>query len=97
MVGVLVVELPLLDSELAVPADSAELPLSGFFASVAVAEVPPEPPLKSVTYQPEPFNWNPAAVTCFLNSGLPQEGQTVRIGSDIFCKTSLAKPQSLQR
>src|SRR5450755_326932 len=21
---------------------------------------------KSVTYQPEPFNWNPAAVTCFL-------------------------------
>lgn len=25
----------------------------------------PEPPfLKSVTYQPDPFNWKPAAVTC---------------------------------
>jgi hypothetical protein len=27
------------------------------------------PPLKSVTYQPEPLSWKPAAVTCFLNAG----------------------------
>lgn len=35
------------------------------------AESPPEPedflspPRKSVTYQPEPLSWKPAAVTCF--------------------------------
>jgi len=51
-------------------------------------------PLKSVAYQPEPFNWNPAAVSCFLNEGWAQEGQTSRGASDIFCNTSLANPQA---
>jgi hypothetical protein len=51
------------------------------------------PPLKSVAYQPEPFSWNPAAVTCFLNDGLEQDGQTSSGASDIFCSTSLANPQ----
>ena len=43
---------------------------------------------KSVTYQPDPLSWNPAAVTCFLKLGVPQVWQTVNSGSDIFCKTS---------
>ena len=43
---------------------------------------------KSVTYQPDPLSWNPAAVTCFLKLGVPQVGQTVNSGSEIFCKTS---------
>ena len=32
----------------------------------AAAEVAPAlpPPRKSVTYQPDPLSWNPAAVTC---------------------------------
>jgi hypothetical protein len=50
-------------------------------------------PLKSVAYHPDPLSWNPAAVTCFLNSGLLQEGQTSSGASDIFCNTSLANPQ----
>jgi len=52
---------------------------------------------KSVTYQPEPFNWKPAAVTCFLNVALPQLGHSVSGASDIFCNTSLAKPHASQR
>jgi hypothetical protein len=52
---------------------------------------------KSVTYHPVPFNWKPAAVNCFLKVDLPQLGQSVSTGSDIFCKTSLANPQSSQR
>jgi len=50
-------------------------------------------PLKSVAYQPDPLSWNPAAVSCFLNEGLLQEGQTSSGASDIFCSTSLANPQ----
>jgi hypothetical protein len=53
------------------------------------------PPRKSVTYQPEPLSWKPAAVTCLTYVGLPQAGQTVRGASDIFCSTSSAWPQVL--
>jgi hypothetical protein len=66
----------------------------------AGAEVPPEPelpPRKSVTYQPVPFNWKPAAVNCFLKLGCLHSGQSVKGASDIFCNTSLAKPQAWQR
>jgi hypothetical protein len=49
--------------------------------------------LKSVTYQPEPFNWKPAAVSCFLKVGWLQDGQISNNGSDVFCNTSLANPQ----
>jgi hypothetical protein len=52
---------------------------------------------KSVTYQPVPLSWNPAAVNCFLKVLLEQAGQSVNGASDIFCNTSLAKPQSSQR
>ncbi len=37
----------------------------------------------------------PAAVTCLTKAGWPQEGQTFNGASDIFCNTSLAKPQWL--
>ncbi|MEN3291899.1 MAG: hypothetical protein V7642_1152 [Burkholderiales bacterium] len=60
-------------------------------------EAPPEPPRKSVTYQPLPFSWKPAAVNCFLNEDWLQDGHSVRGASDIFCSTSLAKPQASQR
>ena len=66
-------------------------------APVAVADAPPLPPRKSVTYQPEPFSWKPAAVTCLLKLSAPQAGQVVSGASDIFCSTSLAWPQALQR
>ena len=47
-------------------------------AVLAEAAAAPLPPLrKSVTYQPEPFNWKPAAVSCFLNVAAPQAGQSV--------------------
>jgi len=62
-------------------------------ASAAGAAAPPEPPLKSVAYQPEPLSWKPAAVSCFENVALPQVGQSVNGASEIFCKTSLAWPQ----
>jgi hypothetical protein len=67
-------------------------------AAVAVALAFPVPLLrKSVTYQPVPLSWNPAAVNCFLKVLLEQAGQSVNGASDIFCNTSLAKPQSSQR
>eukprot|EP01041_Mallomonas_annulata_P016852 gene16853-34987_t len=43
------------------------------------------PPLKSVAYQPVPLSWKPAAVSCFLNEGLPHDRQTVSTGSEIVC------------
>ena len=84
---------------------SADLALSPLGASVLLSGLasvlasppslaPPElPPRKSVTYQPEPLSWKPAAVTCLAKAGLPQAGQSVKGGSDIFCKKSLAWPQ----
>ncbi len=53
--------------------------------------------LKSVAYQPEPFNWNPAAVNIFWNVSLPQLVQMVSRGSLTFCRNSFWNPQSLQR
>ena len=53
-----------------------------------------EPPLrKSVTYQPDPLSWKPAAVSCFLKVAAPQAGQSVSGSAEIFCNTSLAWPQ----
>ncbi len=52
---------------------------------------------KSVTYQPLPLSWKPAAVTCFFMAGLPQDSQSVSGASEIFCRISLAKPQASQR
>ena len=43
---------------------------------------------KSVTYQPDPLSWNPAAVTCLRNPGSPQDGHTTRGASEIFCRAS---------
>jgi len=57
----------------------------------------PPLPRKSVTYQPEPLSWKPAAVTCFWYVLCPHSGQTVKTGSDIFCSTSCACPQALHR
>jgi len=62
-------------------------------AAAAGAAVPPEPPLKSVAYQPEPLSWKPAAVSCLENVALPHSGQSVSGASEIFCRTSLAWPQ----
>ena len=55
------------------------------------------PPLKSVAYQPDPFSWNPAAVTCFWNCSAPQAGHVVSTGSEIFCNTSREWPHEAQR
>jgi len=77
--------------------DDAVLPLSlaaaAAFTVLAAAPVAASPDLppglasllrKSVTYQPEPLSWNPAAVSCFLKVSLLQLGQTVNSGSLIF-------------
>jgi len=59
----------------------------------AGADVPDPAPLrKSVTYQPEPFSWNPAAVTCLTSAAWPQAGQSRKGASDIFCSASWAWP-----
>src|SRR5690606_34755695 len=70
-------------------------------ASAPLEDAPPAPseagawlpPRKSVTYQPEPLSWKPAAVSCFWKEEAPQAGQTVSRSSDIRCNTSLAWPQ----
>ncbi len=44
--------------------------------------------LKSVAYQPLPFNWKPAALSIFVKVGFPQFGQTVSGASLSFCRNS---------
>ena len=68
-------------------AEPGSTPASGLAAG------PELPPRKSVTYQPEPLSWKPAAVTCLVKASAPQAGQTDSGVSDIFCSTSLAWPQ----
>ncbi len=53
------------------------------------ASLPPEtffflPVLKSVSYQPPPFNRKAAAEISFFNSGWPHSGQSTRGLSDSF-------------
>jgi hypothetical protein len=71
--------------------DSLPAPTAGLappeLLSAGAVEAPPR---KSVTYQPEPLSWKPAAVTCFLKLSAPQAGHTVSKGSEIFCSTSFA-------
>ena len=55
------------------------------------------PPLKSVTYQPDPFSWKPAAVTCLRNPSAPQAGQIDNGGSDTLRNRSAAWPHASQR
>lgn len=47
-----------------------------FAAAPAGADAGALPPLKSVTYQPEPLSWKPAAVTCFLKAAAWHAGQS---------------------
>jgi hypothetical protein len=46
------------------------------------------PLLKSVSYQPPPFNLNPAAEIFLINSGWLQAGQWINGASLSFCKAS---------
>jgi hypothetical protein len=48
------------------------------------------PLLKSVSYQPAPFNLNPDAEIFFAKSGFLQIGHSVRGASLNFCKASYA-------
>lgn len=83
-----------LDAGLSAPAAGAAVDAVD---EAAGADVPPLPLRKSVTYQPVPLSWKPAAVSCFLKVLLAQDGQSVNGASDTFCNTSLAKPQDSQR
>ena len=64
-------------------------------SGVAVAVGFVVPLRKSVTYQPLPFNWKPAAESILLNVLLPHEGHSVNGAALIFCRNSLRNPQSL--
>ena len=44
--------------------------------------------LKSVAYQPLPFNWNPAALRSFWKVGLRHTGHSVSGGSVTRCRNS---------
>jgi hypothetical protein len=79
------------------PAETAgegDATASAVAAAAGTAAAAEPPPLKSVAYQPVPLSWKPGAVSCLLNLGAPQTGQSVRASSLIFCKTSLAWPQA---
>jgi hypothetical protein len=97
--GVADAEEPLPDSaeaELAAPAldvgvlAAESAPVDG--AAPVAGALASEPPRKSVTYQPEPLSWKPAAVTCLAKVDAPQAGQAVKGESDIFWSTSLLCP-----
>jgi hypothetical protein len=68
--------------------DDAELAFDAGFAPLF---------LKSVAYQPLPFNWKPAAVTIFEKVGLPHFVHTVRGASLTFSRNSCWWPQLPQR
>jgi hypothetical protein len=74
-------EPPLVDDGAGEGAGEAAGALAGAAASdldsVDGAELPPLPPRKSVTYQPEPLSWKPAAVTCLENVSAPHAGHVV--------------------
>src|SRR5258708_908628 len=55
------------------------------------------PPLKSVAYQPLPFNWKPAALSCLRNFALPQAGHFAIGRSEIFWRKSCSCPHFPQR
>ena len=57
------------------------------------------PPLlrKSVTYQPLPLSWKPAAVTCLRKVSLLHSGHTDSGGSEILRNMSCAKPHDSHR
>ena len=82
-----------LGSDDVVLADESAVGLS----ALLVADPVELPPRKSVTYQPDPLSWKPAAVNCLEKVSAPQAGHVVSKGSEIFCSTSLAWPQALQR
>lgn len=81
--GALAAGVELADADASDEDDDAALALSPAaavspdFAVAAFDEPPLLPPRKSVTYQPEPFNWKPAAVTCLENASFPQAGHCV--------------------
>lgn len=72
-------------------------PAAGAVAGALVPALAPFapllPPRKSVTYQPEPLSWKPAAVICLRKAEAWQAGHSVSGASEIFCKTSLLCPQ----
>src|SRR5690606_7916926 len=76
-------------------ASALAAPLSAVALPDLAAPWPPEPLRKSVTYQPEPLSWKPAAVTCLAKVSWPHSGQTDSGASENFCSTSLAWPQAL--
>src|SRR5262245_53157495 len=90
LVSVLEVSLPeaaLLDDSLAavsLAAPSLPDPSSDFFFSAGFAPLF----LKSVAYQPVPFNWKPAALTSFCNALLPHLGHSVGGASFTRCRNS---------
>jgi hypothetical protein len=83
-------------AELSEPSEPFE-PFESFEPSVLAAAPPFDafaPPLlplrKSVTYQPEPLSWKPAAVTCLENVSFPQAGHCVSGASLSFRSTSFS-------
>lgn len=52
---------------------------------------------KSVTYQPLPLSWKPAAVTCLRKVSLLHSGHTDKGGSEILRNISCAKPHDSHR
>jgi hypothetical protein len=52
---------------------------------------------KSVTYQPLPLSWKPAAVTCLRKVSLLHWGHTDSGGSEILRNISCAKPHDSHR
>ena len=75
-------------------AGAAALPeVAGALVPALAPFAPLLPPRKSVTYQPEPLSWKPAAVICLRKAEAWQAGHSVSGASEIFCKTSLLCPQ----
>lgn len=53
--------------------------------------------LKSVSYQPAPFNRKAAADTRRTRAGLPHAGQSTSLSSFMRCNFSICSPQASQR
>src|SRR5262245_33224789 len=91
-----VLELSALES-LPSPLAAVSLPLASVAAPLSVFPDFAAPPLKSVTYQPLPFNWNPAADSCLTSVSAPHDGHVTSGASENFCRASSSWPQDEQR
>src|SRR5437762_2102815 len=67
-------------------------PAAAFASAPGLSPAGFDPPLKSVAYQPLPFNWKAAAETILTSAAASHDGQSTSGASASFCSASSLWP-----